>query len=101
MWHSLSLLAFFGLMRVSEFTCCASFDANFHLSPADISFNSNASIMYVNIKASKTDPFRIGCVIRLAAIPGHKLCPVAAMHAYLSHRSSRPGPILCFLVANS
>jgi len=84
MWHSVIVTAFFGLLRVSEFTCPDNtFDASSHLSREDISFNRNNSILYIKIKASKTDPFRAGVIIRLAAIRGHKLCPVAAMRSYL------------------
>ena len=52
--------------------------------------------MYIKIKSSKTDPFRSGCVIRLAAIPGHKLCPVRAMKAFLSLRGMGSGPLFVF-----
>jgi len=31
---------------------------------------------YLKIKASKTDPFRTGVIIRLTAINNHDLCPV-------------------------
>ena len=48
-----------------------SVNAAVHISPSDITFNPSYSIMYVRVKASKTDPFRSGCVIRLAAIPNH------------------------------
>ena len=94
MWHCVIVTAFFGLLRVSEFTCSNNiYDSSVHLSPADISFNCDYSIMYIKIKASKTDPFRIGTVIRLAAIRGHKLCPVTAMRSYLQLRSLQPGPL--------
>ena len=81
---------------MSEFTCPGSFDEAIHLSPKDISFNKHFTVMYINIKASKTDPFRSGCVIRLAAIRDHKLCPVAAMRKYLAIRGMSPGPLFVF-----
>jgi len=93
LWRCMVVLAFFGLFRVSEFTCVAPFDISIHLSPADISFNSAFSMMYINLKASKTDPFRSGCVIRLASIPGHELCPVGAMRCFLSFRGDSEGPL--------
>jgi len=65
MWHCLVVTAFFGLLRVSEFTCDGNkFDTALHLSSEDITFNSDHTIMYIKIKASKTDPFRSGCTIR-------------------------------------
>jgi len=99
MWHSVIVTAFFGLLRVSEFTCPGNtFDASSHLAREDISFNRNNSILYIKIKASKTDPFRAGVIIRLAAIRGHKLCPVAAMRSYLDFRSLHSGPL--FILSN-
>ena len=94
MWHCLVVTAFFGLLRVSEFTCDSNnFDSAFHLSPEDVTFNSEHTIMYIKIKESKTDPFRSGCTIRLAAIKKHMLCPVTAMRKYLEVRSQQPGPL--------
>jgi len=93
LWRCAIVLAFFGLLRVSEFTCSGVFDPSLHLSPVDISFNSAFSIMYVNIKGSKTDPFKNGCVVRLAAIPGHELCPISAMRRFLSLRGYSAGPL--------
>ena len=97
MWKSVVLTAFFGLLRVSEFTCAPrSFDPACHLSPTDISFNRDYSMMYIRIKASKTDPFRVGITIRIAAIPNHQLCPVTAMRQYLRFRSNTQGPLYIF-----
>lgn len=59
----------------------------------DITFNRVGSIMYLQIKASKTDPFRTGVTLRLAAIPNHVLCPVRAMRDYLHFRSTSAGPL--------
>ena len=94
--YTLVVTVFFGLMRVSEFTCSNNFDPEINLSFQDISFNDSNSIMYVRIKASKTDPFRFGCIIRLAAIPGHALCPLAIMKRYLEIRGPRSGPLFLF-----
>ena len=96
MWRSTILTAFFGLLRVSEFTCPGTFDSTIHLSPEDISFNHDYSIMFVKIKASKTDPFRVGVTLRLASIRNHALCPVRAMRIYLQFRSTYPGPLFIF-----
>ena len=98
LWRCVTVVAFFGLLRVSEFTCESAFDHTVHLSPSDISFNTASSIMYINIKASKTDPFKSGCVVRLAAIPGHDLCPVAAMRSFLRFRGYSRGPL--FILGN-
>lgn len=96
MWHCVIVTAFFGLLRFSEYTCTNNFDQSLHLSASDISFNADFTMAYIRIKASKTDPFRTGCIIRLAAIPKNKLCPVTALRHYLDLRSSLPGPLFVF-----
>ena len=48
--------------------------------------------MYVFIRASKTDPFRSGCTIRIAAVQAD-VCPVRLMRQYLRHHPSRSGPL--------
>ena len=90
-------LAFFGLLRVSEFTCPSpyTFDASYHLSPTDVSFSHNPTIMHIHIKQSKTDPFRLGCTIRLAQT-NNALCPIRAMLQFLALRPPVPGPLFLF-----
>ena len=72
--------------------------SSIHLSSTDVSFNRDNSIVYIKIKASKTDPFRSGTTVRLAAIRNHKLCPVSAMRAYLQFRSSQDGPLFLIML---
>ena len=49
----------------------------------------------VRIKASKTDPFRVGVTIYVGAT-GKWLCPVAAVLAYMVQRGSGRGPLFQF-----
>ena len=49
----------------------------------------------LTLKASKTDPFRQGVVIRLSA-NGTTLCPVSAMKRYLQACSNMTGPLFQF-----
>ena len=49
----------------------------------------------VNIKASKTDPFRKGVSIYIGRT-NNGLCPVAALAAYFASRGSGPGPFFQF-----
>jgi len=60
------LLPFFWMLRVSEFTCLSRnrFDAEVDLLVSDITFNTKGTLMFVRIKASKTDPFRVGVTLR-------------------------------------
>ena len=79
------ILAFFGSSS-SEFTSPSStyFNPLVHLARSDISFTSYGSLL-LQLKASKTDPFRMGCSITRAS-SGHSVCAVRAMHRYLAHQ---------------
>ena len=57
--------AFFGFLRVSEFTCPGAFDPSRHLSRDYISLEP-AGFFRVHLKVSKTDPFARGCTVFLA-----------------------------------
>ena len=94
MWSCLILVAFFGLLRVSEYVTPSktSFDHKIHLSASDISFSLCGNIVYLLIKTSKTDPFRSSCKIRLCSIGGI-LCPVNAIKNYLRVRGDQMGPL--------
>ena len=94
MFHAASTLAFFGLLRSSESTSShhTTFNPQNTLLVSDITFNQDRSIMFVLIRASKTDPFRSGCVVRVAAIDD-SLCPVRAMSGYLSAHPTHSGPL--------
>ena len=82
--------AFFGFLRVSEFTCSGPFVASRHLSPSDVVYDP-AGHFRLFLKTSKTDPFRRGCVLLLGP-SGQSVCPVAALVRYISLRGSSPGP---------
>lgn len=88
------LLPFFGMLRVAEFTCPTRdrFDPLTNLAPSDVSFNAHGSLMFILVKASKTDPYRVGLTLRIASVGG-QLCPVAAMRAYLGVRAASYGPL--------
>ena len=89
-------LGFFGFLRTAEFTappCIRDFDANCHLSLADVAVDSREapSTIRIRIKQSKTDPFRQGVDIFLGRSHSD-VCPVTTMTRYLRYRSSQPGP---------
>ena len=77
-------LAFAGFLRVGEFTYQrADLDLgpafrNWHLTKSSIRISEDGSYMSVNLPASKTDPFRQGVDIMIAA-SGDEACPVRAM----------------------
>ena len=90
-------LAFFGFLRCSEYTCLSSncFDPSKELMVSNISIASDHSILTVHIRASKTDPFRAGCYIRIGAT-GDSLCPVTWMRQYLAIHPVPRGPLFLF-----
>ena len=77
-------LAFFGFLRCGEFTCPSyDFDPGLHLCLKDVTVYPQ--FIGVNIKVSKTDPFRQGCVIKLFKT-GSPLCPYSALLQFLQVR---------------
>lgn len=100
MFAAATLLAFFGMLRISEYTTPSPrcFDPHAHLSINDISFNFRRRMLSVRIKASKTDPFRQGMTLRIAFnfLP---LCPGLAMLRYFRSRTGTDGPLFIFAVA--
>ena len=92
--HAASCLAFSGLLRCGEFTTkSAHFNPAIHLSKSCLKFMPNAlspAYMLLSIPASKTDPFRKGVTITIAAAPGQPSCPVTAMQLLLSNTVGSP-----------
>ena len=92
-------LAFFGFLRVSEFTVPADnqYDDSCHLSLSSISIDSrvNPQQLKITIKQSKTDPFRKGVSVFLGAT-GKNLCPVRGILPYLAIRGNHLGPLFIF-----
>ena len=88
---------YFGFLRSGKITVPTpkDYDSSTHLSYGDVMFDSKASptLAQVNIKASKTDPFRKGVAICMGRT-NNDLCPVAALAAYVTLRGSKEGPFL-------
>lgn len=89
-------VAFFGFLRVGEFTVPedAGFDPMVHLSRSDVQIDETRQphILQVDIKQSKTDPFRKGISLFLGQT-GKGLCPVEALRGYLRVRGRAAGPL--------
>ena len=88
-------LAFFGFLRLGELTCNSNFNTDSHLMPADVTFSNEIQptpAMFIKIKESKTDPFRVGHTIVVGGT-NTPLCPVAAMKQYLAKRPPQAGPL--------
>ncbi|KAF5384415.1 hypothetical protein D9615_003302 [Tricholomella constricta] len=78
-------LAYSGLLRSGEFTTGkGKYNASLHLSRQCVKFIpsiENATHVQLTLPASKTDPFRKGIAIIIAAAPDRATCPVAALKA--------------------
>ena len=98
MWAA-CCLAFFGFLRVSEFTIPSytQFDEEVHLCLDDISVDcrDNPQALRLRLKQSKTDPFRRGVSIYLGTTENN-LCPVKGILPYLAMRGSRAGPLFIY-----
>ena len=98
LWAAVST-CFFGFMRAGEMTVPSesSFDPNSHLCMSDVSIDciDNPQMVKLNLKTSKTDPFRKGVEIVLGRT-NNALCPVTALLSYLAVRGSGPGFLFLF-----
>ena len=95
-------LAYFGLLRVSEFTI-QSPDYTNHSSDlllADVALDSHISpqMVRLTIKQSKMDQFRQGTYVYLGKTD-HRVCPVMALVQYLAKTGGKPGPL--FMLPNN
>ena len=96
MLQAVTLLAFFGLLRVSEYTSpTPNLVDPATLMVSDVRIDWQRRVALVNIKQSKTDPFRQGVTIRVGVM-AHNLCPVRAMARYLAVRGVQTGPLFIF-----
>ena len=73
------------------------FDPSCHLTAGDVLVNNRSSPRYlvVNVKASKTDPFRQGVQIHLGRTYS-ELCPVTAILLYMVKKGTSDGPFFRF-----
>lgn len=89
-------LAFFGFLRVSEFTIPSegSYDSSRHLSLEDVAIDSKIKprVLQLFLKESKTDPFKQGAKVFLGATDS-TICPIKAVLGYLAKRNHQPGPL--------
>jgi hypothetical protein len=96
LWAAI-ITAFFGFLRVSEYTSThkTKFDPNITFLIRDIDIDLRADLAKIFIKASKTDPFRQGVLVRIAA-NNTRLCPIRALQLFLTLRPSGVGPLFVF-----
>lgn len=99
MFWAAACTGFFGFLRAGEFTVPSpeAYDPDVHLNLSDVAIDSHSdpSIVRLQIKQSKTDPFRQGVDIFLGRT-GSAICPVQALICYIGMRHSNPGPLFIF-----
>ena len=92
-------MCFFGSLRSGENTVLSErgYDEGAHLSFNDIAVDSiaSSSTVRIRIKASKTDPFRIGMNIFLGRT-GDSISPVAALLKFMTARGNGTGLLFGF-----
>lgn len=88
------LLAFFGFLRVGEFTTTSK-KGNWDkiLSLQDITIRNDLSAVEVHIRSSKTDQRGVGTTLQIGVVPNQGICPVASMSEYLRVRPDVEGPL--------
>ena len=71
----------------------AEFDPEGHLCEGDVALDDleSPAVVWVHIKASKTDPFRLGVFVFIGKTDNNR-CPVAAIAAYLAVRGRADSP---------
>ena len=91
------LLAFFSLLRSSEYTSKSinGYDEINTLNFNDIHFERNFDFVQVRISGSKTDPFRVGCALKAWSVKG-RLCPVRALKRFIQNHPFRTGPLFAY-----
>ena len=90
---------FFGFLRSCEITVPSEseFDEARHITFRDISVDclDKPTTLRLRLKASKTDPFRVGVDVFVWKTGG-PLCPVMAVLDYVVVRGARQGPLFHF-----
>ena len=94
LWTAI-ITAFFGFLRISEYTSSHTtrFDTMTTLMLSDVSIRNDHA--HLHIKASKTDPFRQGVTVRIAA-NNTILCPINALRLFLPLHPTQSGPLFAF-----
>ena len=87
--------AFFGFLRSSEYTSqyTTKFNPDTTLCYHDI--KSKHNLIEINIKSSKTDPFKQGCTVKISRTYKN-ICPMSAMEHFLTIHPTKKGPLFMY-----
>jgi len=92
MFKAAFLLAFFGFLRVGEFTSAGRYsDDSKSLTVNDVSILPDLQCLQVTIRYSKTDQRGSAVTMQIGRAMNVELCPVKAMWEYLQARPPVPG----------
>ena len=98
LWAAAALCCF-GFLRSGEISIPSdsAFDEGTHLGFSDVTVDSlrHPQVIRVCLKASKTDPFRVGINIFVGRAD-NRLCPVTAILSYVVERGAGSGPFFRF-----
>ncbi len=90
-------LAFFGFLRVGEFTCSSKKAPTERvLSIHDVSFQGRElvkTVMQIRIRYSKTDQRGLTSYLKIDSANDLRICPVNAMREFLKIRPNNQGPL--------
>lgn len=97
MFRAAFVLAFFGFLRVGEFTTQQKHEATDKvLTRDDIQITqARGRFMLVRIRYSKTDQYGQTTTLRIGGNEDMETCPVLAMTAFLQVRPPTKGPLFC------
>lgn len=97
LWAAICL-AFFGFLRIGEFTSSQQSHSSLQLDASDVQFVPSILLptsVRVQIKCSKTDPFRKGVTLTIGE-SGSNICAVKALKHYLLFCKPADGPLFRF-----
>ncbi|XP_072178201.1 integrase/recombinase xerD homolog [Diadema setosum] len=97
MFRAAFLLAFFGFLRVGEFTAQQKHEiTDKALIRDDIQITQTpGQFMLVRIRHSKTDQYGQATTLRIGENENKEICPVSNMTAFLQLRPPMKGPLFC------
>ena len=97
------LVAFFGFLRIGEFTAYSQAASSISLEARDVTVDGMAPRRHIrlHIRASKTDQQGQGCYILIPEAVSSLLCPVHAVLAYLAVRPKLGSAFFCRFDGNS
>ena len=91
-----SCLSFFGFLRSEEVVTPSEshFDPEANLCFDDIRVDCHSHLTYMQVilKASKTDPLRLGTFLFIGATDSH-LCPITAVISFMMAKGNAPSPL--------